>query len=126
MKLGNSLWKNKTKRKVHSKINDQIKRNLYAWITRHPQVFQSPISNECLKVMFDDQTLPKIVPKLLLQVSVRELHNRLLIDPNDGSITDARDEDDNIIISDSTLRSLLPTQFMHMSEQYKVMCDCEC
>ena len=81
---------------------------MYAWITRHPQVFQSPISNHCLKVIFDDHTEPQLVPKLLLHMSVRELHNRLLSDPNDGVIKDARDEDDNIIISDSTLRSLLP------------------
>ena len=56
---------------MHSKINEQIKRNMYTWITIHPQVFQSPISNDCLKVMLDDQTEPQLVPKLLLQVSVR-------------------------------------------------------
>ena len=53
------------------KINDQIKHNFYTWITHHPQVVQSPISNDCLKVMFDDQSEPQLVPKLLLQVSVR-------------------------------------------------------
>ena len=31
-------------------------------------------------------------------------------DPNDGGLKDARDEDGKIIISDSTLRSLLPPQ----------------
>ena len=58
--------------------------------------------------MFDDQTEPQLVPKCLLQVSVRELHNSLVSDPNDGGIKNYRYEDDNIIISDSTLRSLLP------------------
>ena len=53
-KVCNSLWTKK--RKGHSKINEQIKRNLYTWITRHPQVVQSPISNDCLKAMLDDQT----------------------------------------------------------------------
>ena len=43
-------------------------------------------------------------------MSVRELHNSLVSDPNDGGIKDARDEDDNIIISDYTLSSLLPPQ----------------
>ena len=71
MKLGNSLWIKGKKRKWHSKINDQIKRYLYAWITLHTQVVQSPISNDCLKVMLDDQTEPQIVPKLLLQVIAR-------------------------------------------------------
>ena len=64
--------------------------------------------------MFDDQTEPQLVPKLLLQVSVRELHNRLVSYPNYGGLKDARDEDDNIIISDSTLQTLLPPQFKKM------------
>ena len=103
-----------------------IKRSLYAWITRHNQVVQSPISNHCLKVMFDDHTEPQLVPKLLLQVSVREMHNRLVRDTNVGGIKDARDEDGNIIISDSTLRSLLPPKLKQMSARYKVMCGCGC
>ena len=60
--------------------------------------------------MFDDQTEPQLVPKFLLQVSVRELHNRIVSDPYDGGIKYSRDEDDIIIISDSNLRSLLPPQ----------------
>ena len=98
------------KRKSHSKVNFQIKQNLYAWVTLHTQVFQSPISNDGLKFIFDDQTKPQIVPKLLLNVSVRELHNSLVSDTNNGGVKDARDEDDNITISDSTLNSLLPTK----------------
>ena len=86
VKVCNSLWTKKTKRKGHSKINEQIKRNIYTLITRHPQVVQSPISNDCLKVVLYDQTEPQLVPKNLLQVSVRELHNSLVIDPNDGGL----------------------------------------
>ena len=95
------------KRKGNSKTNEQIKRYLYAWLTHNPQVVQSTISNDCLKVMFDDQTEPQLVPKLLLHVSVREIHNSLVSDINNGALKDSRDEDDNIIISDSTSRSLL-------------------
>ena len=64
---------------------------MYAWITRYSQVVQSPISNDHLKVMFDDKTEPQLVPKLLLQVSVRELNNILVRDTNGGVIRDARD-----------------------------------
>ena len=64
---------------------------MYTCITCHPQVFQSPISNDCLKVLLDDQIEPQLVPKLLLQVSVIELHNSLFIDPNDDGIKDTRD-----------------------------------
>ena len=63
---------------------------------------------------------------MLLHVSVRELHNSLVSDPNYGGLKDARDEDGKIINSDSTLRSLLPPQLKTMSERYKIMCGCEC
>ena len=77
----------------------------------NPQVVQSPIANDCLKVKIDGYTEPQLVPKLLLQVSVRELHNNLISAIKYGGPKEARDEDDNIIISDSTLCSLLPPQF---------------
>ena len=75
---------------------------------------QSPIVNDCIKVKIDGHTEPKLVPKLLLQVSVRELHKHLVSDTIDGGLKEARDEDDNIIISDSTLYSLLPPQFKNV------------
>ena len=43
-------------------------------------------------------------------MSVRELHNSLVSDPNDVGLKDARYEYGKIIISDSTLRSLLLPQ----------------
>ena len=59
-------------------------------------------------MIFDDQTELQMVPKLLLQVSVREPYNILVGDPNDGDFKDSRDEENNIIITDSKLRTLLP------------------
>ena len=59
-------------------------------------------------------------------VSVRELRNSLVSDPNDGGIKDSMDEYGKIIISDSTLRSLFTHQFKKMSARYKVMCGSEC
>ena len=40
MKVGTSLYNKKKKRKRNSKINDNIKHHLYAWITCHPEVVQ--------------------------------------------------------------------------------------
>ena len=74
----------------------------------HPQVVQSPIVNYFLKVKIDGHTEPQLLPKLLLQVSVRKLHKNLVSDSDNGGIKEARDEDDNINISDSSLISLLP------------------
>ena len=77
----------------------------------HPQVVQSSIVNDYLKVTIDGHTEPQFVPIVLLHVSVRELHNNIVSDAKYGGLKETRDEDDYIIISDSTLCSLLPTQF---------------
>ena len=77
---------------------------------RNPQVVQSPIVNDCLKVKNDDHTEPQLVPKLLLHVTVRELHKHIVSTAIYGGLKEARNEDDNIIISDSTLCSLFTPQ----------------
>ena len=88
-----------------------MNKSLYNWITNHPQVLQSPIVNNCMKVNIDGHTEPQLVPIFLLQVSVLELHNRCVSYPEDGGIKLTRDAENNIIISDSTLHSLLLPQF---------------
>ena len=59
-------------------------------------------------------------------MSVRELHKNIVRDADNVGLKEARDEDDNIIIRNSTLRSLLPPQLKQMFPRYKVMCGCEC
>ena len=82
--------------------------------------------DDFLKVKIDGYTEPQLVPKFLFQVSVREIHNNLVRATKYGGLKEARYEYDNIIISDSTLRSLLPPQLNFFSSIYKVMCGCEC
>ena len=98
------------KRIGNSKNNEQIKNSLYNWIIHHPQVVQSSISNDCLKVIIDGYTEPQLVPKFSFQVSLRELHNNLVNSTKDGGLKELIYEDDNIIIGYYTLCSLLPPQ----------------
>ena len=63
-----------------------------------------------MKVNIDGHTEPLLFPKLLLQVSIRKLHNSFVSDPLDGGLKEAIDTENDIIISDSTLHSLLPPQ----------------
>ena len=70
---------------------EQINKSLYNWIMHHPQVVQSPIFNDCLKVKIYCHIKPQLVPKLLLQVSARELHNNLVSATIDGGLNEARD-----------------------------------
>ena len=81
----------------------------------HLQVLQSPILNDCLKVNTDCHTRPQMVPKLLPQISIWEPHNGLVSDPVYGGLKEARDAENNIIIGDYTLPSLLPPQLRKMS-----------
>ena len=83
------------------------------------------IANNFLKVSIDVPYEPQLVPNFLLQVSVRELYNSMVIPPEEGGLKDSIYADNNIIIGDSTLRSILPPQLKNMSARYKVVCGCE-
>jgi hypothetical protein len=48
------------------------------------------------------------VNKLLLQISIRELHNGILLPPDQGGFTEAWDKSGRARISDTALRALLP------------------
>ena len=53
--------------------------HLNEWIGNHPQVENSPISNDTLLVPDTEQPGKKIrVYKLILQISTHELHNYLI------------------------------------------------
>ena len=67
----------------------------------------------------------QLVTKLLLQVSARELRIIMVIPPEECGLMESRDAENHIIISDSMLRKILPSQLKNMSEQFKVMWGCE-
>ena len=52
----------------------------------------------------------KLVPNLLLQVSVIEIHNSMLIPPEEVGLKEAINADNHIIISYSTLRNIIRHQ----------------
>ena len=82
------------------KSTNALKKALYKWILQHLQVVRSPLANDCLKLSIDGQSGTQLFPKLLLQVSVRELHNIMVSLPEEGGMKEAKDAEDNTIISD--------------------------
>ena len=52
IKFRNTPWELKKKRKGHSGISEEINKSLYNCIMHHPQVVQSTIANDSLKVKF--------------------------------------------------------------------------
>ena len=99
---------------MNSKIDEQIKKPQYNWVTHHPQVVQLPIFNYCLRVKIYGHTELQLVPKLLFQFYASKLHNNIVSNTYNGGLKEARYEYYNIIISDSTLCSLLPPQIKKM------------
>ena len=76
---------------------------------------KSTIANYCLYVSIYGNSKKQLMPKLLLQVSVEKLHNIMVSPPEEVGLKEARDEDNNIIISDSTLSNILPPQLKNMT-----------
>ena len=57
------------------------------------------------------------VGKLLLEISVRELHNQLIQDPKDGGLDGAVCKSTGkVLISDSTLQAFLPPQLQTLNQ----------
>ena len=69
----------------------------------HHRLCSLQFSNDFLKVSIGGHSETQLVPKLLLQVSVWELHNSMVSTSEEGGLKEERDAYNNIIISISTL-----------------------
>ena len=100
-------WCALPKRKRYTKISNDLCDKLRSWIVNHHSVVTSPIANDTYIVKNEDGTQGH-VPKLLLECSVRELHNDLIKVPEQGGLEGAVNDSGEIIISDTALRAHLP------------------
>ena len=92
---------------------------------KNSNVRESPITRDTLLIVDAYTKEKRRVPKLLLECSMRQLHNELIASPDDGGLVGARHAIINdLIISDTMLRSLAPTQLRPMTDNYKMMCGC--
>ena len=78
------LWASVKKQIKYSKVTPESIEHMNEWIGNHPQVAKSPIYNETLLVPDTERPGKKIrVYKLLLKISINEIHNYLIYE---GSI----------------------------------------
>eukprot|EP00978_Attheya_sp_CCMP212_P017892 scaffold48234_cov60-Attheya_sp.AAC.6 len=92
---------------------------------KNPNVRQSPISRDTLIIKDAETGVKRSVPKLLLECSVRQLHNELIVPPDQGGLLGARHHESNdVIISDTMLRSLVPPELRPIPDHHKIMCGC--
>jgi hypothetical protein len=114
--------------KGRRKISPVVKQAVVNWIQSHENVVTSPIYNETILVKEPGSNEKRRVPKLLLEVPVRELHNLLVAPLDQGGLSQSRDADGKIIVSDTTLRRIIKKdlpQLRRMSLRHKQMCGCE-
>jgi hypothetical protein len=76
----------------------------------HENAIASPIAKDTLLVLSKETGEKEGVGKLLLEISVRELHNSLIGLVEDGGLASARDANGKVLTSDTALRYMLPPQ----------------
>ena len=116
IRSGSMVWSSTPKWCSHTKIIECVKNILtnrfYNILSLCSRQWVIIVSNYIYR-----QAGPQLVPKLLLQVLVSELHTRMVIQPEIGGLKVSRNEVDNIIISDWTLFNILPPQLNTMTSQ---------
>ena len=86
---------------------------------------ESSIARDTLLITDAESRVRRIVPKLLLECSMRKLHSELVASPDDEGLLGSRNVNTNdVIISDKTLRSLAPPQLCPMTNHHNMMCGC--
>ena len=92
---------------------------------KNSNVRQSPITRDTILIADADTKEKCRLPKLLLECSMQQLHNELITSPDDGGLVGARHAITNdVIISDTMIRSLAPPQLRPMTDNHKTMCGC--
>ena len=88
-------------------------------------VRQYPITCDTLLIADADTKVKRRVPKLLLECSMRQLHDELIASPDDGGLFGAIHAIINdVIISDTIICSLAPPQLRPITDNQKMMCGC--
>ena len=118
------FWSYLPPRLKAQKVPDTVRRELQEWIMKHPCLIVSPVKDDTLLVKDKDGKKVRM-PKLLLECSVRELHNNMLMPVDKGGFAGAYNVHGIVQISDTALRSFLPKNLRKMTNRYKQMCCCE-
>jgi hypothetical protein len=115
-------WSQVRRRKRWSKVDQVLLSKVQQWVRDHSMVQECPNVNDTLLVKDPITGLKTRVRKLLLYIPVRELHNDLL---GKGGLPEARDSNQNVLISDTRLRTILPTELRAATDSHKQMCGCQ-
>ena len=89
---------------ITKKVSKALRQEIVDWITKKSNVRQSTITRDTLLITDEDSKEKRRVLKLLLECSMRQLHNDLIASPDDGGLLGARHAEKNdVIIIDTML-----------------------
>ena len=122
----NTTWCVLRQRSPYQTMQRTLRDDLINWILSHEHVIPSSQTSDTILVLNPTTQKREPVTKLLLQVSVRELHDDLIGPPPKGlpSVYDPITK--QLLVSESTLRAMLPPQLRRMTNAQKDICGCEC
>ena len=107
------------KSKGHTKIKPEVQDKMCSFIKEYPHAVHSPIKNDTILVGDPNDPSAKIrKTKLLLQVSICELHNDLI------AKVPSCTKNGKPLLSDWKLRMILPKEVRRMTAYHKTMCAC--
>ena len=122
-------WSIISQRNKYNTQQNSLNRLLFEWILNHPHIISSPIHRDTVLVKVtqpNELTIKERVGKLLLEISVRELHQDLLKPPPTGLSAIYCNSTKNLLVSERYLRNILPPQLRPITFSQKQLCGCEC
>ena len=118
-------WRLSTAHRSEERRVEALRKETVDWIMKNSNVRQSPITRDNLLIADADTKEKSRATKILLECSMRQLQNELIDSTDDGGLVGARYAITNdVIISDTMLRSLAPPQLRPMADNHKMMCGC--
>ena len=86
---------------------------------------ESPIARDTLLITDAESGVKQKVPKLLLECSIQKFQNELIASPDNGDLLgDKHTNTNNVIISDTMLRSFAPPRLRPIIYHHKMMWGC--
>ena len=112
---------------LNKKISKALRQEIVEWVMKKSNVRVYTIAHDNLIIIIIDAEsgVKRKVPKILLECSMRQLHNDLATSPDDGGLLGSRQTNTNDVkISDTMLCSLVPLRLRPMTDHQKMMCGC--
>ena len=118
-------WLKVPVKKGHTKITPHVINSVREWVKSHDHVKKSSSSKDSIKVTVDGSREKVVMPKYYLQIPIRKLHAHMIKPQEEGGLKEVIDDNGKVIVSESSLRKILPRNIKPMSKQKRVLCGCE-